>query len=128
MGVETERRLLWVWRQRGDFRGYGDRQKGDFRGYGDREETFVGMETDREETLVGMETDREETFHQILRTLKKSLARPAPLKRTRLTEMTTKKMHRHQTSLHSKESDTKVMNIKLKCSENWAFPGVIPAS
>ena len=48
------------------------------RGCGDREETFVGMETDREETFVGMETDREETFHQILRTLKKSLGRPAP--------------------------------------------------
>ena len=49
----------------------------------DRKETFVGMETDRKETFVGMETDREETFHQIFRTLKKSLGRPAPLKRTR---------------------------------------------
>ena len=25
-------------------------------------------------------------------------------------------------------SDTEVMNIKLKCSVNWAFPGVTPAS
>ena len=66
-----------------------------------------------------------ETFHQILRTLKKNLGRPAPLHvncPNKIIELT------NCIVITQQESDTEVMNIKLKCSVKWAFPRGVPAS